>query len=154
MPAIARIIAARITQNTFSGLPEMIFPSAINGNDLLSCINNNKRQVVGFEQRIQRERVYLHSSNQQVISENQISAPLVSISIYTQRRSKFGTEVSVKGRREYIPVGALCPMPAPCWQSLCRTPRCLLRHCRNLKCERYTVVSAVISYLFIKSVIF
>ena len=53
---------------------------------------------------------------------------------YTHRRLKFGTRVSVKGRREYIPVGS---MPAPCWQSLCRTPWRLLRHCRNLKCERY-----------------
>jgi len=39
-----------------------------------------------------------------------------------------------KGRREYVHVGS---MPAPCWQSLYRTPRHLLWQCRNLKCERY-----------------
>ena len=27
--------------------------------------------------------------------------------VYTHRRSKFGTRVSVKGRREYIPVGSM-----------------------------------------------
>ncbi len=53
---------------------------------------------------------------------------------YTHRRSKFGAGVPVKGRREYVPVGS---MPAPCRQSFCRAPRRLLRHCRNLKCERY-----------------
>ena len=53
---------------------------------------------------------------------------------YTHRRLKFGTGMPVKGRREYVHLGS---MPAPCWQSLCRTPRHLLGHNRNLKCERY-----------------
>ena len=53
---------------------------------------------------------------------------------YTHSRSKFGTGVSVEGRRENVHVGST---PDPCWQSLCRTSWRLLGRYRNLKCERY-----------------